>query len=137
MLPGLLAKGVYGYPFRGWWEDAGTPARLLHAQRLLFDHPRAGRFTPRAHLPGARVLPQVATGKECTGEGATVGRYATLGDRVRLGAGAIVEDSILLDDVEVGAGAHLQGCVVGPGFKVPPGEQVANRCLASEPPARP
>ncbi|MGB6443142.1 MAG: NDP-sugar synthase, partial [Thermoplasmata archaeon] len=37
VLPDLLPRGVYGFRLTRYWEDAGTPDRLLHAQRLLFD----------------------------------------------------------------------------------------------------
>lgn len=125
----LLPKGVYGFPFRSWFEDAGTPGRLLHAQELLFDHPREGRFRPKATLPGAQVVPPVATGRACHAEGSRVGRYATLGDRVRIGRGATVERSILMDDVQVGEGAQVVASVLGPGMKVAPGARLEGRCL--------
>lgn len=135
VLPRLLDQGVYGFPFRGWWEDAGTPSRLLNAQRLLFDHPRVGRFTPRCHLPGAQVIPQVATGKGCEAAGATVGRYVTLGDRVQIGRGAVVEDSVLMDGAVVGDRAEVRRSVLGPGYHVEAGAKVHDRCLANEGPA--
>ncbi len=130
VLPGLLPRGILGKCYRAWWEDAGTPERLLHAQRLLFDHPRTDRFTPSARLPGARVVPPVAVGRGCAGEGATVGRYVTLGEGVRLGAGSQVEDSVLLDGVTVGEGARIVRSLVGPGYAVPPGAVVEGACLA-------
>ncbi|MDE1820023.1 MAG: NDP-sugar synthase [Euryarchaeota archaeon] len=135
VLPKLLDRGVYGFAFRGWWEDAGTPARLLHAQRLLFDHPRTGRFAPKSHLPGARVVPPVASGRDSEAQGATVGRYVTLGDRVRIGPGATVEDSILMDGAEVGQGATVRRCVLGPGYHVAPRSDLADQCLANEGPS--
>lgn len=135
VVAGLLPSGVYGFPFRTWWEDAGTPSRLLHAQRLLFDHPRERRFLPRAHLPGAQVVPPVASGAGCSAEGAQVGRYVTLGAGVRIGKGALVEDSVLLDGVTVGAGAQVAGCVIGPRFEVPPGAKLRDACLALEGPS--
>lgn len=131
VLGGLLAKGLYGYPFRGWFEDAGTPPRLLNAQRILFDHPRKGRFLPRVRLPGAQVLPPVATGRECRGEGSRVGRYVTLGDRVVLGEGARVEDAILLDDVKVGKGAVVRRSILGAGCVVEAGTVIEDQCLAT------
>lgn len=132
VLPHLLEKGLYGFPFRGWFEDAGTPARLLNAQRILFDHPRQGKFLPRVRLPGAQVLPPVATGKECRGVGSQVGRYVSLGDRVELGEGSRVEDSILLDRVKVGKGAVVRRSILGPGYEVRPGAVVEDQCLATD-----
>ncbi len=136
IIPALLSKGIYGFPFRSWWEDAGTPARLLNAQRLLFDHPRTGRFAPTGKLTGARIIPPVATGKGCEAEGATVGRYVTLGEGVRLGKGAVVGDAVLMDRVEVGAGAEVRRSILGPGYHVPAGAKVLDQCLANEGPSK-
>lgn len=133
VLPRLLPRGIFGFPFRGWFEDAGTPVRILNAQKLLFDHPRQGRFLPRARLPGAQVVPPVASGKECKAEGAHVGRYVTLGDRVEIGPGARVEESILLDDVKVGRGAVVLRSVLGPGYQVAPDARLEDQCLALPP----
>jgi NDP-sugar pyrophosphorylase family protein len=44
-----------------------------------------------------------------------------LGSRPRIEAGAHIEESILWDDVEVGAGSVLRQCVVADGVRVPPG----------------
>jgi mannose-1-phosphate guanylyltransferase len=49
------------------------------------------------------------------------GRPLDRGARVRVAADAVVEDSLLWDDVDVGAGALLRGCVVADGVRVPPG----------------
>jgi mannose-1-phosphate guanylyltransferase len=131
VLGGLLSRGVYGFPFRSFWEDAGTPARLLNAQRLLFDHPRQGRFLPRAHLPGAQVVPPVASGPDCSAAGAQVGRYATLGAHVRVGEGARVEDSVLLDGAVIGPRARVARAILGPGYEVPGGAELVDVCLAN------
>ena len=129
----VLSKGIYGFCLRSFWEDAGTPAGILHAQRLLFDHPRKDRLAARSQLEGAQVLPPVAIGRGCHADGAVVGRYVTLGQEVRLGQGAHVEDSILMDGVEVGPGAHILGSIVGPGQSIPPGTVLEGRCVGSTP----
>ena len=132
ILPGLLPKGVYGFPDRGFWEDAGTPERLLHAQRLLFDAGRAPE--PRAP-PGARSDRRAAFGERVTAEGANVGPYVTLGDDVTLGADAYVEDSVVMDGAVIGRGARVLASLVGPGVHVAAGSVVRGAILAVE--ARP
>jgi mannose-1-phosphate guanylyltransferase len=129
-VPKVLGRGIYGFPFRTFWEDGGTPTGLLRAQRLLFDHPRTGRGRPRDHLAGATVIPPVAIGPGTRGEGATVGRYVTLGRDVELGPKSRVEDSILLDRVKVGPGATVRGCILGEAVEVPPGVTWEGRCEA-------
>lgn len=123
-VPLLLPVGIYGYRLRGYWEDAGTPARLLNAQRLLFDDgrdPAADRWTGGPHV-------SVARGAE-VGE-ATLGPYVTIGAAVRLGRGARVEDSIVMSGARIGAGATVVRSLLGPGVEVAEGERVADQVLA-------
>lgn len=115
IVPGLLADGVFGYRLRGFWEDAGTPERLLRSQKLLFDAHRGGPGT----LPhGARGRGPVAVGAGVQAKDATFGPYVHLGDGVTVGAGAHVENAILMDGVEVGPRASVTGSILGPRVRV-------------------
>ena len=136
ILPGLLPRKVLGMRYRAWWEDAGTPARLLNAQALLFDHPRTDRLPAPSRLDGARVLPPIAVGAGSSGEGATVGRYVTLGRNVKVGRGARVENSVVLDAAEIGPGALVKDSVLGPGVVVAPDERLVGVCRALEDPGQ-
>jgi mannose-1-phosphate guanylyltransferase len=136
ILPGLLEKGVYGYAFTSWWEDAGTPDRVLNAQRLLFDHPQR-RKTPWKSSAGKHVVQPVAVGEGCRLDGKLVGGYVTLGDKVQLEDGSTVADSILMDNVVVGHGATVTHSIIGPGVRIEPHAKVKNSCLALAPRASP
>jgi mannose-1-phosphate guanylyltransferase len=124
VMPGLLSRGVYGFKDRGFWEDAGTPARLLHAQRLLFD---AGRAPPDRNPTTA---PNVAIGEGSTVEGARLGPYVTLGRSVTIEPGARVSDSVVMDGATIGRGASVSGSIIGPGWRVEPGSAVQDAVLA-------
>jgi mannose-1-phosphate guanylyltransferase len=129
ILPGLLEKGIYGYTFSNWWEDAGTPERVLNAQRLLFDHPERRR--ERWNSPtGKNVALPVAVGDGCRLDGKLVGGYVTLGNKVSLEDGSTVVNSILMDGVVVGRGATVKDSIVGPGVSIGPRAEVRNACLA-------
>ncbi len=129
IVPGLLAGGVYGHRLSGYWDDAGTPERLLHAQRLLFDDGRGA--DPR--LPsGSSGQGPVAAMEGASAAGATFGGYVTLGPRVQVGTGARVTNSVLMDEVLVGAGATVEGSVLGPRVRVPAGTSVRNAVLAAD-----
>ena len=130
VLPDLLGQGVYGYRSHGFWEDAGTPERLLRAQRLLFD---AGRAYSSKGAVTSEMSGSVAVGTDSRVDGSHLGPYVTLGDRVTVGAGAHVEDSILMDDVRVGRGARVLHSVLGPGVAVAEGVTVESQVLAREP----
>ena len=121
IVPGLLADGVFGYRLTGYWDDAGTPERLLRSQRLLFGDDR-GRI---GTLPaGAEGTGPVATMEGATGRSAEFGRWVTLGPGSFVGPDAHVEDSILMDGVRVEAGAWVVGSILGPRTTVHAGHRV-------------
>jgi mannose-1-phosphate guanylyltransferase len=126
VMPHLLPRGVYGFRLTGYWEDAGTPERILHAQQLLFDDHRGGSG---AVPTGARGAGPVAASGDVTALGAHFGRYVTLGSRVTVEADARVENSILMDDVVVEKNATVTGSVLGPRARVRAGHRVAGQVL--------
>ena len=126
VLPGLLGRGVYGYRMTGYFDDAGTPERLLRSQKLLFDDGRGGKGTlpsgsfgkgPVALMAGARA------------SGASFGPYVTLGPGATVEAAAHVENSILMDGVHVERDATVSGSVLGPKVRVRSGHRVVGQIL--------
>ncbi len=127
VLPQLLERGVYGFRYTGFWDDAGTPARLLRSQQLLFDAGRWGKGTvpsgtfgtgPVALMPGATV------------RGASFGKYVTVGANAVVEAGAYVENSVLMEGVQVDRDATVVGSILGPKARVHPGHRVTGQVLA-------
>ncbi|MCI4360617.1 MAG: NDP-sugar synthase [Thermoplasmata archaeon] len=128
IVPPLLPRGIFGFRSRGFWEDAGTPPRLLRAQRLLFDAGRGGRGV----LPkGGLGRGPVAVGASVEARGASFGPYVTLGDHVHVGAGAHVEDCVLMDHVQIGEGASVRRSIVGPGIRVGAGQTIEGVVLGA------
>jgi len=128
IVPGLLGRGIFGFRSPGFWEDAGTPPRLLRAQRLLFDAGRGGRGT----IPkGSYGRGPVAMGTSVEAHGASFGPYVTLGDRVHVAPGAHVEEAVLMDDVQVGEGASVRRSILGPGVRVASGTSVEGVVLGA------
>lgn len=126
VVPGLLAEGVYAYRATGFWEDAGTPERLLRAQRYLFEAGRGGR----------RALPAGTTGKgplavdpSATVEGASFGGSVTIAAHVVVGAGAYLEDCTVLERATIEPGASVLHSIVGPRARVRAGHRVAHQVL--------
>ncbi|MCI4344464.1 MAG: NDP-sugar synthase [Thermoplasmata archaeon] len=133
ILPGLLSVGVFGYKLPAFWEDAGTPERLLHAQRLLFD---AGRGVD-VHLPsGAEGQGPVSAGEGSIARGASFGGYVTLGADVRVEPLAHLEDAVVMEGAVIGANAVVAHALVGPKAVVPPGQRIEGTIWApnAEPP---
>ncbi|MGA9840146.1 MAG: NDP-sugar synthase [Thermoplasmata archaeon] len=126
VLPDLLPRGVYGFRLTRYWEDAGTPDRLLHAQRLLFDDHRGG---PGGVPAGALGTGPVAAMDGATADGASFGGYVTLGPGASVAPGAHVENSILMDGVVVERAATVTGSLLGPGVRVRSGHRVSGLVL--------
>jgi mannose-1-phosphate guanylyltransferase len=83
---------------------------------------------PSAHVDAAaRLVPPVYVGPEAVVErGARAGSLAVLGAGARVGAGAVVENSVLGAGAAVGANAVLVGSVVGDSARVGASCEVRN-----------
>ena len=128
-VPQLLAEGLYGFRFQGFWDDAGTPARLLNAQKFLFD---AGRGGKGGLPPGALGSGPVAVGARVSARGASFGKYVTLDDDVQVAAGAHVENSVLMSGAIVEKEATVLGSVIGPGARVAAGHRASGVVLGEK-----
>lgn len=153
IFPALLAAGepIYGYTAAGYWEDVGT----IEAYRRVQIDALSG--VVNVDIPGHEVSPGVWIGSDVDIDpSAHLTGPLVLGDNVRIGAGARidpysaigrhsivdqqahVERSVLLDNVYVGAGAQLRGCVIGQGSEVldrariDEGSSVGDECRVGE-----
>ena len=85
---------------------------------------------------GAQMHPSVGIeGHVLVGKDAVVGRGVTLSGDVTVGTdcwvrpNATIKSSILLPGASVGDGAYLEGCIVGHGYDVRPGERIRGGAL--------
>jgi mannose-1-phosphate guanylyltransferase len=150
--PHLIASGkhLYAYVTNDYWIDLGRPENYLAAHRdvlsgtmpllvepgITGDGARALRdkrgIVEPVHLdagttidPTATVGPNVVLGRGCwVGAGAVV-RESVLWDDVRVGPNAVVEEAILASGVRVGSGAKVgAGSVVGHNYTIEDGAEV-------------
>lgn len=132
--PGLLADDL---PFYGWvgdhyWLDIGNVEKYRQAQVDLLagrvrtgvradgddGHDAAGR-RGLASAPGTGIEAPVVLGRAChLAAHSRVGPGAVLGAHCSVASGAIVENSVLWDGVQVGEAAVLRGCVVASGASI-------------------
>jgi mannose-1-phosphate guanylyltransferase len=126
VIPRLLGRGVYGYRFTGYWDDAGTRDGLLRSQRLLFDGHRGG---PGGVPRGAHGSGPVALMEGARADGASFGRYVTVGLHATVEPGAYVEDSVLMEGAHVERDASVISSIVGPGVLVRSGHEVRGQIL--------
>jgi mannose-1-phosphate guanylyltransferase len=128
--PEMLSEGkpVYGYNSRNYWMDTGTPEKYLQLHRDLL----AGRcdgytFTKDINTAMGSCIEGRAdfSGKVIIGSGSMVAEGACLagpvviGNNCRIEKGVVISDSVIWDDVHVGAYAEITGsliannCVIG------------------------
>ncbi|HEX6524287.1 MAG TPA: mannose-1-phosphate guanyltransferase [Streptosporangiaceae bacterium] len=128
VFPELLKRGapLFGYISDRYWEDVGTHESYLKAQADVL----AGRVqtdiagfevSPGVWVDeGAEVDPEaVLTGPLCIGDyakveaGAHLREYTVVGSNVVVKEGAFLHRAVVHNNVYVGQGVTLRGCVVG------------------------
>ena len=125
VFPKLVGHGLYGYEASGYWLDIGTPSRYLQATYDILEGKVNTKVGDRLTAAGMRLLPEggvrgriaapVLISDGCgIAEDASIGGRVVLGRGVQVGAGATVEDAVLLEGVTVGARSHIKGAIIGP-----------------------
>lgn len=123
--PPLMASGaVRGMAVDGYWNDLGTPARYLDANRDLL----LGRV-PLARFPGAEPLTgmrEIARGVHAAADAridpaARLVAPAFIGARCTVPAGATVEDAILWEGTHLAPGETVKHAIAAGHFRVPAG----------------
>ncbi len=120
VIPAMLAAGekMMAYPFVGYWKDVGTIDSLWEANMdLLGENPSlqlgtgATRVLSRhENAPPQYVGPDAVVENASITEGCEIlgtVKNSVLGENVRVLEGAVVEDSVLMGDVTVQAGARV------------------------------
>lgn len=116
VFPEMLASRArfFGMRTTSYWCDIGTPAEYRRCHFDALD----GRVRLRPR-DGAIVRDGVLLGPDTQiDKAARVVRPASIGARSRVDAGAVVERSILWDDVVIEAGAIVRDAVLGEGVRV-------------------
>jgi len=116
VFPKVVRKGLFAFPFTGYWADAGTRESFLRATEILL-HAQGSEVSRLARvLPTAKITKPVAIATDATIEG-EVGPVATIG-RECVVHRARVSHSVLFDRVVVEDEATVQGSLVGEGCTI-------------------
>src|SRR5579859_1831119 len=128
VFPRLLDRGapLYGWVADGYWEDVGTHEAYHKVQADVL----SGKVT--ADIDGFEVSPgvwqaegaevdpdAVLTGPLCIGDyakieaGAHLREYTVIGSNVVVKEGAFLHRAVVHNNVYVGQGVTLRGCVIG------------------------
>lgn len=137
VLPSMVdeGRGVYAYEYRGYWQDIGTVDAYWQASMdLLQDVPPMDLFetgwliyTRSEERAPARIGPGASISRSMISHGCVVDgtvEHSILSPGVRVGAGAVVRDSIVMFDSEIGPGAVVdraildKECVIGANARV-------------------
>ncbi len=131
IIPAMLKAGekMYAYAFEGYWKDVGTIDSLWEANMdLLGEKPvlsladESWRIYSRQDAAGPQYI---SDGAEVTNSTLTAGceiygtvKNSVLGAGVRVGAGAVIEDSVVMDNVVIEAGATVKYAILDSGVCV-------------------
>lgn len=110
----LIERGlsVQPYVMKGWWKDAGKPADILDANRVMLEKTSStmrGTLDARStiegtvavgdatEIVGSRIRGPVIIGSQARIVESRVGPYTSIGDRVHV-IGSCVEHSVVMED---------------------------------------
>ena len=104
--PNLLKAGELfeAYASNAYWLDLGTPEKYLQAHGDLL----SGKFEATSHKSNAYIL-----NANTERSNATLKGFACFGENVKFGAGCIVENSVLLNDVILGSNVQINSAIIG------------------------
>ncbi|GLU45799.1 mannose-1-phosphate guanyltransferase [Nocardiopsis ansamitocini] len=147
VFPKLLEAGapLYGYIAEGYWEDVGTHESYLSAQADVL----SGKVD--VEIDGFEMSPGiwVAEGAEVDADavlkgplyigdyakveaGAELREYTVLGSNVVVRSEAFLHRAVVHDNVYVGTGTHLRGCVIGKNTDIMTGARVEEGTVVGE-----
>ncbi|MCK4863613.1 MAG: NDP-sugar synthase, partial [Dehalococcoidales bacterium] len=145
LYPRLLDTGapVYGYPYRGYWLDMGTPEKYFSLNVDLLSSKINSPLVSIAEQNGicysrdAVVHPSVVvTAPVVIDSGSRVGRGVHIRGPVVIGRdchledGASIENAVLWNNVNIGAGARLSQCIISSDINISSNQDVVN-CIVT------
>ncbi len=131
IIPAMLAAGekMYAYPFEGYWKDVGTIASLWEANMDLLGNPpvlnlddESWRIFARHSAAAPQFVGAEGSIENCyITEGCEI--YGTvknsvIGPGVKVMAGAVVEDCVLMSDLVVESGAKISYAIIDAGVTI-------------------
>lgn len=137
LLPRLVKRGaVVAHPMGGYWKDVGQPHTYLAAHhdfltddRGVFDDPDWPILSHQPQRAAARVLDGGRVVDSLLAPGArvrgTVVR-SVIGPGAVVAEGALVRDSVVFADTQVGEGARLDWAVVDRDCVIEPGAEIGS-----------
>lgn len=139
VLPAMLDANynVFAYPFPGYWADVGTVQAYWEANMgLLAENPALDLYDPQwvVHTRSeerapCKIGPTAQVSGNLLSNGCRVDgvvERSVLSPGVYVAEGAVVRDSILLNDTVVEAGAVVDRCIVDKGVRIGAGAKLGD-----------
>lgn len=141
LFPRIVSEGepVFGYEFQGYWMDTGTLEYYHSLNRALLSgktcSPLIGDMDGRGITLGENVIldpsvvitPPVLIGDNCRiGSGVVISGPLVIGEGSVLETGALVEDSVIWDNVTVGSGATVSRSIISKNVRIDPGMNITD-----------
>jgi UDP-N-acetylglucosamine diphosphorylase / glucose-1-phosphate thymidylyltransferase / UDP-N-acetylgalactosamine diphosphorylase / glucosamine-1-phosphate N-acetyltransferase / galactosamine-1-phosphate N-acetyltransferase len=99
------------------WADAVYPWDLLRVNGILL---KAGHAKP-VKLPHVHADSAVLLGEDATiGPGTVLGAGTCIGNNVEIGPHCVLENVVVFDDAQIGAGSILRNTLIGEGTRIGP-----------------
>ena len=125
VIPTMLSAGerLYAYPFKGYWKDVGTISSLWEANMDLLGtppkfklHDKSWRIFSRSESdPGQYIGDGAKISDAFITEGCEIYgtvEHSVLGNGVTVAPGAIVRDSVIMENTKIGEGAIIEYSIV-------------------------
>ena len=143
LFPLLLGRGelVFAYPSPAYWIDIGTPEKYLQLHRDLLSGKSSRHTPPTERLvgeqsqihPTARIKGPVVIGDNCTiGQQVKLSGPVVIGSGGTIQSGAIIEDSIVWHNVEIGQRAVVRNSIIANNCHLHPDCCVTDGSLLSD-----
>jgi glucose-1-phosphate adenylyltransferase len=139
IIPMMLRENIpmYAYPFEGYWKDVGTIESLWEANMdLLENEPdfdlndRSWRiYSVNYCQPGQYIAPTAKVQRSLVNEGCAVFgevNHSVLFYGVQIGENSVVNDSVIMPNVTIGANARIYKAIIGEGAVIEEGVTIGN-----------
>jgi glucose-1-phosphate adenylyltransferase len=131
IIPKMLAEGkkLIVHRFEGYWRDVGTVKSYYDSQMdLMDDIDNINVFTKDSRVfsnsniyPPQYIGPDANIGKSMICNGCTIYgtvKHSIIGSGAVIGAGTVVEDSIVLPNAVIGRNCHITKAIINEGSEV-------------------
>lgn len=126
IIPNLLHddRKMYAYHFNGYWKDVGTIPSLWEANMEVLDPEHSGInlfdedwkiYSRNSGMPGHKICAGASVENSMITDGCKIAgsvKHSILFAGVKVEAGAVVEDAVVMGRTTIKAGASVKHCIV-------------------------